>query len=259
VTGEVGTVRFERRDAVAVVTVDRASARNAMTWGMYDELDDALDRVAGLSDLRVAVLRGAGGHFVSGTDIAQFSVFTSGNDGLAYEHRLEMVVAKLESLKVATIAAVQGYAAGAGLVLAAACDLRICTPDARFGVPIAKTVGNTLSLENVRRLLTMLGVARTKALLLNAEFISADEARALGFVGSVVDSGAFDTAVDSLATRLAAHAPITIQATKEAVRRIVSGALGDGDDLVHRAYDSVDFREGVRAFVEKRAPRWEGR
>lgn len=258
-SGEVGTVRLERRGAVAIITFDRASARNAMTWAMYDELDDALDRIAALPDLRVAVLRGAGGHFVAGTDIAQFSVFTSGNDGLAYERRLEMVVAKLESLKVATIAAVQGYAAGAGLVLAAACDLRVCTPDAQFGVPIAKTVGNALSFENVRRLLTMLGVARTKALLLNAEFISADEARTLGFVGSVVEPDAFEAAVASLTARVASHAPITIQATKEAVRRIVSGALGDGDDLVHRAYDSVDFREGVRAFVEKRAPQWEGR
>ena len=256
---DAGTVRFERRGAAAIITFDRASARNAMTWAMYDELDDALDRVAGLTDLRVAVLRGAGGHFVAGTDIAQFTVFGSGNDGLAYEHRLEMVVAKLESLRVATIAAVQGFAAGAGLVLAAACDLRVCTPDARFGVPIAKTIGNTLSLENVRRLLTVLGVARTKALLIAADFISADEARAVGFVGSVVEPEAFDAAVDSLAARVAAHAPITIQATKDAVRRIVSGALGDGDDLVHRAYDSDDFREGVRAFVEKRAPRWEGR
>ena len=252
-TGDVGTVRFERRGAVAVITFDRASARNAMTWGMYDELDDALDRVAGLRDLRVAVLRGAGGHFVAGTDIAQFGVFTSGNDGLAYERRLEMVVAKLESLRVATIAAVQGYAAGAGLVLAAACDLRVCTPDARFGVPIAKTIGNALSLENVRRLLTMLGVARTKALLL-----SADEARMLGFIGSDVEPDAFDASVDALADRVADHAPLTIQGTKEAVRRIVSGALGGGDDLVHRAYDSDDFHEGVRAFVEKRAPRWQG-
>ena len=258
-TGDVGTVRFERRGAVAVITFDRPSTRNAMTWAMYDELDDALDRVAGLRDLRVAVLRGSGGHFVAGTDIAQFGVFTSGNDGLAYERRLEMVVAKLESLRVATIAAVQGYAAGAGLVLAAACDLRVCTPDARFGVPIAKTIGNALSLENVRRLLTMLGVARTKALLLSADFIAADDACTLGFVGSVVEPDTFDAAVDSLAARVADHAPITIQVTKEAVRRIVSGALGDGDDLVHRAYDSDDFREGVRAFVEKRAPRWQGR
>jgi enoyl-CoA hydratase/carnithine racemase len=259
VSGDVGTVRCDRRGAAAVITIDRPTARNAMTWAMYDELDEALDRVESLPDLRVAVLRGAGGHFVAGTDIAQFTAFASGDDGLAYEHRLEMVVAKLESLRVATIAAVQGYAAGAGLVLAAACDLRVCTPDARFGVPIAKTIGNTLSLENVRRLLTMLGVARTKSLVLAADFISADEARMLGFVGSVVDAAAFDAAVDSLVARVAAHAPITIQATKEAVRRIVSGALGDGDDLVHRAYDSDDFREGVRAFVEKREPRWQGR
>ena len=257
-TDDDGAVRLERRGAVAVITFDRASARNAMTWAMYDALDDALDRVVALPGVRVLVLRGAGGHFVSGTDIAQFTVFASGDDGLAYEHRLEMVVAKLESLHVATIAAVQGFAAGAGLVIAAACDLRVCTPDARFGVPIAKTVGNTLSLENVRRLMTMLGVARTKAMLVAADFISADEARMLGFIGSVVEPDTFDASVDALADRVADHAPLTIQTTKESVRRIVSGALGGGDDLVHRAYDSDDFHEGVRAFVEKRAPRWQG-
>lgn len=258
-SGDAGEVRFERRGMTAVITFDRPAARNAMTWAMYDELDDILDRVAGMTDLRVAVVRGAGSHFVAGTDIAQFTAFRSGDDGIAYEHRLEMVVAKLESLRVATIAAVQGHAAGAGLVLAATCDLRVCTPDARFGVPIAKTVGNALSLDNIRRLVTMLGVARTQAMLISANFISAEEARILGFVESVVAPDVFDAAVDALSARVAAHAPITIQTTKEAIRRIVSGALGDGDDLVHRAYDSDDFREGVRAFVEKRAPKWEGR
>ena len=123
-----------------------------MTWAMYDQLGHALDRAAGEADLRVAVLRGAGGHFVAGTDIAQFVDFKSGDDGVAYERRLEAVIAKLESLRVATIAAVEGYAVGGGLAIATACDLRICTPDARFGVPIAKTVGNCLSMANYARL-----------------------------------------------------------------------------------------------------------
>ena len=106
-----GTVRFERRGATAVITFDRPSARNAMTWSMYEQLEAILDRVRGERDLRVAVLRGAGGHFVAGTDIAQFVDFRSGDDGVAYERRLEAVLSKLESLPVATIAAVEGSAA----------------------------------------------------------------------------------------------------------------------------------------------------
>ena len=254
-----GAVRFERRGARAIITFDRPSARNAMTWSMYEQLDQLLDSLAAEADLRVAVLRGAGGHFVAGTDIAQFTEFNSADDGVAYERRLDAVIAKLESLPVATIAAVEGYAVGGGLALAAACDLRICTPNARFGVPIAKTVGNCLSMANTARLVASFGAARTKAMLFTAEFMPADEARALGFVVAVAESDAFDREVDALADKVATHAPVTLQVSREAIKRIVSRSAADGDDLVQWAYGSHDFHEGVAAFVEKRPPRWEGR
>lgn len=258
-SSDPGTVRFERRGATAVIMFDRPSARNAMTWTMYDQLGNALDRATGDADLRVVVLRGAGGQFVAGTDIAQFVDFKSGDDGVAYERRLDAVIAKLESLRAATIAAVEGYAVGGGLAIATACDLRICTPNARFGVPIAKTVGNCLSMANYARLVASLGVARTKALLFTADFMTADEARAIGFVAGVVEPDAFDAAVEALCERVAAHAPVTLQVTREAIRRIVSRSTADGGDLVQRAYASADFHEGVAAFVEKRAPLWKGR
>ena len=256
---ESGTVRFERRDATAIITFDRPSARNAMTWSMYEQLEEALDRVESDADLRVVVLRGAGGHFVAGTDIAQFAGFTSADEGVAYERRLESVLTKLESVPVATVAAVEGFAVGGGLALATACDLRICTPDARFGVPIAKTVGNCLSMANYARLVANLGAARTKALLFTADFMPAEEARTLGFVVGVIESNAFDAALIDLCARIATHAPVTLQVTREAVRRIVNHVASDGDDLVRQAYGSHDFHEGVAAFVAKRAPRWEGR
>jgi enoyl-CoA hydratase len=259
VSADVGNVRLERDGTTAFITFDRPDARNAMTWAMYEQLDKALDTIASDDAIRVAVLRGSGGHFVSGTDIAQFVDFKSGDDGIEYERRLEAVVSKLEGLRVATIAAVDGYALGGGLALATVCDLRICTPNARFGVPVAKTVGNCLSMANYARLVASLGASRTKAMLFTAETLAADDARAVGFVVSVVPPEQLDAAIDALCARVATHAPITLQVTKEAVRRIIACSAAQGGDLVQRAYASRDFREGVTAFVEKRAPRWEGR
>jgi enoyl-CoA hydratase len=256
---DTGVVRLDRRDAVATITLDRPGARNALTWAMYEELDRALDRVGSEPDVRVVVVRGAGGNFAAGTDISQFAAFTSGDDGVEYERRLEAVLTKLESLPATSIAAVEGYAAGFGLALAAACDLRIASPNAQFGVPIARTIGNCLSMGNYARLVASLGTARTKAMLLTAEFMSADEARAAGFVVRVLEPHAFARELDLLCARLVTHAPLTLQVTREAVRRIVSRSVADGDDLLRRVYGSGDFREGVAAFVEKRKPRWEGR
>ena len=258
-TKDSGIVRLEQRGAVGVITFDRPDARNAMTWEMYQDLDAAIDRIAREASLRVVVLRGKGSHFVAGTDIAQFTKFTSAEDGVAYERELERVVSKLESLHLATVAAVEGYAVGAGLVLAAACDVRVATPSARFGVPIAKTVGNSLSMANYARLVALLGASCTKAMLITADFITAEQARSLGFVSHVVAPEIFDNELDALCDRVASHAPLTIQATKEAVRRIVNGAAEDDDDLIRRTYGSSDFHEGVAAFVEKRAARWQGR
>ena len=257
--GTDGAVRYERRDSTAIITFDRPTARNAMTWRMYQQLDETLDHIAGDADIRVAVLRGAGGHFVAGTDITQFAGFRSGDDGILYEEQLEVVIAKLESLRVPTIAAVQGSAVGAGLVIATVCDLRIATPDARFGVPIARTVGNCLSMTNYARLVAAIGPSRTKTMLLTTDLMSATEARATGFLAAIVEPDAFDTQLDALSARVSTYAPLTIQVTKEAVRRIVSRSMVEGDDLLLRAYGSNDFREGVAAFIEKRAPQWEGR
>ena len=258
-SNDAGQVRVERDGQVVTITFDRPNARNAITWAMYEQLNSALDRLADEPDVRVAVLRGAGGNFVSGTDISQFVDFKSGDDGIEYERRLEAIVAKLESARVATIAAVEGYALGGGLALATVCDVRICTQDARFGVPIAKTVGNCLSMANYARLVASLGASRTKALLFTAETMSAEEARALGFVVGVVEPTEFDAAIDALSAKIASHAPLTLQVTKEAVRRIVSVSAAQGGDLVQRAYASSDFREGVTAFLAKRSARWEGR
>ena len=155
-----GVVRYEKRGVVGRITFDRAGARNAMTWAMYDQLGVALDTLDADSALRAVELRGAHGHFVAGTDITQFDGF-SGDDGVAYERRLEAIVSRLENVRVPTVAVVQGHAAGAGLLFATVCDFRICTPDARFSAPIARTVGNTLSLKSIARLVAHSDVGRS--------------------------------------------------------------------------------------------------
>ena len=256
-----GHVRVEIRDTVASITFDRPSARNAMTWSMYEQLANGVAEIERQhANLRVVVLRGTHGSFVSGTDIAQFTGFTSGDDGVAYEHRLESIVSRFEALPLPTIAAIEGHAAGAGFILAAVCDLRIATPDARFGAPIARTVGNCLSVANHARLVAHLGPSRTKALLMTGAFMGADEAKAAGFLLEIVPADRMALRIDQLAAGVAALAPITLRATKIAVARVLRAqAAVPDDEMVREAYGSRDFREGVTAFVEKRPPRWEGR
>ena len=252
-----GVVKYEKRGIVGRITFDRPGARNAMTWAMYDQLAAALDALDADQTLRAAELRGAHGHFVAGTDITQFEGFT-GEQGVAYERRLESIVARIESVPVPTVAVVQGHAAGAGLLFATACDFRICTPDARFSAPIARTVGNTLSLKSIARLVAHLGVARTKVLLMTAGVLEAEQARAIGYVAAVIEPTRLEQHTTEFIEKLVELAPITLRATKQLVQRVLDASIGEADDVVREVYGSRDFREGVNAFREKRPPRWEG-
>lgn len=250
----------ERDGALLRVTFNRPDQRNAMTWAMYDGLYEACETADADDDIRAMVLRGAGADaFIAGTDIGQFRDFASGDDGVAYEEKIARITGRLERVAVPTIAVVDGYCVGGGLIIAAVCDLRIASPAARFGVPVARTLGNCLSMNTYSLLLSHLGPSRTLDMLLRARMLSAQEAQAAGFVAELVDSAELDEAATDLADRLAQHAPLSMWAAKEAVRRLRVAGLPDGDDIVATVFGSADFHTGVRSFLAKEQPEWSGR
>ena len=254
-------VLVTRDGPIITLTFNRPEARNAMTWDMYERLYEVCEEVDADDSVRVLVLKGAGGKaFVAGTDIGQFTKFETGEDGLRYERDTDKRSGRIAQVKKPVIAQIQGYAVGGGFGIAAGADIRVATPDARFGAPIARTLGNCLSMTAYARYMDLLGPSRLKELIFTARMMPADEALAAGFVHEIVAPEAIETRVRDIAEKIASHAPITLWVTKEAIRRLQeSRPLPDGDDLISTTYGSADFREGVRAFIDKRAPHWTGK
>jgi enoyl-CoA hydratase len=248
-------------DAVAWLTFNRPEARNAMTWAMYEGLHAACERVDADEAIRIFVLRGAGDRaFVAGTDISQFQAFKTADDALSYERNVNRYASRLEAVQKPTIAMIRGYCVGGGAAIAMACDLRIAGRDAKFGVPIARTLGNTLSAQNLARLVALVGPARAKELLFTARFIEAEEGKAIGLFTEVIEADHLESRTRELAALIAGHAPLTIRSLKEGVRRLlVHGRVEEMTDLYLMCYLSEDFKEGVSAFLEKRAAQWKGR
>lgn len=254
-----GAVRLSITGRIAHILFDRPAAHNALTWDMYDGLAAAVETIHAKPDLRLAILRGAGGRaFVAGTDISQFQAFTNGRDGIAYEERIESYVAALEMLPIPTLAVVEGMAIGGGLAIANACDLRIATTGAKFGVPIARTVGNCLSSRNLARLSRTMGLPFVQRMLLASELITAEQLAPLGYFSALVDPSELEKSVSSLSERLINLAPITLSATRQMLARQGHGEMDEADDLIDQCYGSWDFREGVSAFIAKRPPEWRG-
>jgi len=255
-----GAVHLTVAGAVAEVLFDRPHARNAMTWKMYEEMAAACDQITKDSSVRVAVFRGVGGRaFVAGTDIGQFSDFKDGEDGIAYEVQVEAYLSRVEKLPVPTICVVEGWAVGGGMAIANACDFRIATTGARFGVPIARTLGNCLSADNLRGLTATLGLPMVKRMLLLAEMPEAEELHNHGYLLAAVEPTDLDAVVKETVDKLLGHAPVTMRVTKEALRRLARDLTPDDEDLIRECYGSEDFAQGVQNFVAKEPTTWKGK
>ncbi len=251
---------LEQDGPVLTVTFNRARQRNAMTWEMYEGLFAACERADADDEIRVMVLRSSSDKaFIAGTDISQFADFTSGEEGVVYEEKIARITNRLEDVNVPTVAAIRGFCVGGGLGLASVCDLRVATPSARFGLPIARTLGNCLSMNSYSILIQQVGQPLALDLLLRARLLTGEEAHASGFVAELCGEDDLEATTHGVVQTLLGHAPISMWAAKEAVRRFRRATIPEGDDIVARAFGSEDFRRAVAAFAAKEQVAWQGR
>jgi len=252
---------IERNEGIAEIKFNRPEVRNALTFEMYEAVYDLCVEANESGEIKAIIFAGVDSSaFASGTDISLLQGIKDGKGGIEYEERIERVVGMVERCRVPTIAAIAGACTGGGAALATACDLRIGAKNMRFGYPMAKTLGNCLSLPNSARLIFLIGPGRFKELLLTARLMGAEEAHATGLISEVVEPLDVLARAHELAARIAQNAPLTIWAAKEAVCRL-HDQLQSADfiDVIEKCYQSDDFRLGVESFISKQAPNWSGK
>ena len=254
-------ITSEVRDRTLWIRFNRPEARNALTFAMYEELARLCQSVPLDGSVRAVVIAGSGGKaFAAGTDMTQFRAFETEKDALDYEEEINRVLSAVDRCPLPTIAAVHGACTGGGASIAAACDIRITSAQLKFGFPIARTLGNCLNAGNLARLAELMGAGRVREMIFTARLMGAEEALAVGLVSEVLpDEAALLDRATELADHLSGMAPLTLRATKEAMRRNREVLAAKDDDLITMCYMSEDFKHGLEAFLAKRKPEWSGR
>ena len=259
-------IQLIRDGHVATLKLNRPEARNAMSIAMGDEVARAVEDVRADADIRVLVVTGEGRAFSGGGDLGMLAADAgigeahAGMGGPPREFYKRFL--SIQSLPIPTIAAINGHAIGAGLCFALACDIRIAVADAKMGMTFTK-LGIHPGMGASHFLPRLIGTARACELLFTGRIIDAAEAERIGILSRVVARDAFPAAVSELATEIAAAAPIAVRMVKRALYRGVESSLDDALDLESMqqsaTFQTTDAREGIRAIMEKREPRFVGR
>jgi len=248
-------LKIERRQNYAILTLNRPEKRNALNEAMMKALDEAVGSIENDKDIRAVIVRGAGGSFCSGLDLAEADRLEGGHSPV----NIERVFHRFAHIPVPTIAAMQGAALAGGCELGLHCDMRVAAEDLRMGMTVAR-VGLVVPYDFIRKLIEVIGAANTAQILYTAEPVNAERAFHMGMVHEVVPNAKLDETAIAWAEKVSNNAPLSLRTMKHSMRRALSASnTAWHEDILNMGRlvrISKDAKEGIRAFLEKRKPNW---